>query len=81
MDYSKIVMVTFGLLLLLAMQTLGQITIPSTTTTKLPYSEWYTNRTLYKPSIFGTPPEERGRLQSFVYDLWVAEQEQNWRGK
>ena len=80
MDYPKstraIRLVMFGLLVVLVMQTLAQT--PSTT--PVPYSEWYTNRDMYKLSIFGFPPESKNRMHPVVYSFWVAEQEKNWRG-
>jgi hypothetical protein len=62
MDYAKstreIGNITFGLLLLMVVQTLGQTTI--TTNTKLPYSQWYTKRDVYKLTVFGSPLKREG---------------------
>ncbi|EFX87676.1 hypothetical protein DAPPUDRAFT_306450 [Daphnia pulex] len=79
MDYSKSTrangIVTLGLLLLFVMKTVGQ------NSTTVPYSEWYNNREVYKLTIFGDPPESRGRLNGPSYDGWVQEQQNNWRDK
>lgn len=62
-----------GLLLLLV--------TPSLCQSKVPYEQWYVNKTMYPVSRFRDPPEARGRMNPVGYRNYIAGEEEIWNGK